>query len=777
MVQSRVSIANKKDLIRFLLSRGLEEEEVLKLLGPGTKATLEEVMDMGPAELERITGISGKRFKRAFAWVDLEEKVKKGADEPRSSGKKVKKDHDETEVSSNPRGDNESLDSSNLRGGIHSDADEPKEPEIKEKAKKPKKGKKGSAESVEVKGKPKLDKLKAKEMGFIWTAPDRESVLQTMEVLSKNKTAKWPCKFYVNLKRFDLPISGFIYVKSASVGFKVHVTDIQTDKAPLKKAPKASLIPKMLARSIPEGEALSYLTIDMIEEMPKPLPLKAFTTVGNTPVKSARQYTLIWIEDFDTLLNKEILEESASEQAIVKAAPEPVIEEPEVDQIKPLREADVDTIAKKLKVKLTPDIHYFLSDISQREQWEMKKLTEVITGMSRLLSEFQRIESKGEYTYVPPMVLYNLSNMIRKLETPDKVISKICDRVYEKYNEHLVDSHESVGIVAAQSIGEPGTQMTMRTFHYAGVAEINVTLGLPRLIEIVDARKMPSTPVMEIHLRKEKNLTLDQIKRIINTHIERTILKDVATVDADLPRMSINVIPREKALKKKEIDIEQLIKKIRDSNRKIKENQITIEDGVITINLMAQKNICYKTLLNQSENLKKAKIKGIDEVNRVIIRHEEDEYVLYTEGSNIKSVMELEEVDTALTTTNNIIEIGNVLGIDAARRAIFEEARKTLNEQGLTVDARHLMLVADVMTVGGSVKAIGRHGVSGEKSSVLARAAFEITANHLLTAGITGEIEPLKGVAENIIIGQPITLGTGAVELIYKPVEEQKKEE
>ncbi|MCK5773136.1 MAG: DNA-directed RNA polymerase subunit A'', partial [Thermoplasmata archaeon] len=656
-------------------------------------------------------------------------------------------------------------------------SDKPREPEMKESAKKPKKEKKGSAESGEANGKSKLDKLKAKEMGFIWTAPDRESVLQTMEVLTKNKTAKWPCKFYVNLKRFNLPISGFIYVKSASVGFKVHVTDIKTDKKPLKKGPKASLVPKLLAKSIPEGEALSYLTIDMIEEMPKPLPLKAFTTVGNTPVKSARQYTLIWIEDFDTLLNKEVLEESAAERVIVKAAPEPVIEEPDVDQIKPLREADVDTISRKLKVKLTPDIHYFLSDISQREKWDMKRLTEVITGMSRLLLEFQRIESKGGSTYVPPMVLYNLSNTIRKLETPDEVIQKICDRVYEKYNEHLVDPHESVGIVAAQSIGEPGTQMTMRTFHYAGVAEINVTLGLPRLIEIVDARKMPSTPVMEIHVRKDSKMTLDHIKRIINTRIERTILKDVATVDADLPRMSINVVPREKALKKKEIDIEQLIKKIRDSNRKIKENQITVEDGVITINLMAQKNICYKTLLNQSEALKKAKIKGIDELNRVIIRHEEDEYVLYTEGSNIKSVMELEEVDTALTTTNNIIEIGNVLGIDAARRAIFEEARKTLNEQGLTVDARHLMLVADVMTVGGSVRAIGRHGVSGEKSSVLARAAFEITANHLLTAGITGEIEPLKGVAENIIIGQPITLGTGAVELIYKPIEEQKKEE
>jgi DNA-directed RNA polymerase subunit A" len=171
------------------------------------------------------------------------------------------------------------------------------------------------------------------------------------------------------------------------------------------------------------------------------------------------------------------------------------------------------------------------------------------------------------------------------------------------------------------------------------------------------------------------------------------------------------------------------------------------------------------------ESIKKSKIKGIDEIARAIIRHEGDEYVLYTEGSSLKKILELPEVDTARTTTNSIIEIAGVLGVEAARRAIFEEAKKTLSEQGLTVDARHLMLVADVMSVGGSVRAIGRHGVSGEKSSVLARAAFEITANHLLTAGITGEVEPLDGVAENIIVGQPITLGTGAVELIYKPVD------
>jgi DNA-directed RNA polymerase subunit A" len=127
-------------------------------------------------------------------------------------------------------------------------------------------------------------------------------------------------------------------------------------------------------------------------------------------------------------------------------------------------------------------------------------------------------------------------------------------------------------------------------------------------------------------------------------------------------------------------------------------------------------------------------------------------------------------VDKTRTTTNAVQEIYEVLGVEAARNAIMEEAFRTLDEQGLNVDIRHIMLVADLMTNDGDVKAIGRHGISGRKSSVLARAAFEITAVHLLHAALTGEEDHLDGVAENIIVGQPVTLGTGAVNLEYKPV-------
>ncbi|MBN1539921.1 MAG: DNA-directed RNA polymerase subunit A'' [Candidatus Thermoplasmatota archaeon] len=582
----------------------------------------------------------------------------------------------------------------------------------------------------------------------------------------------WPCKFYVNLKRFELPIEGYIYIKSGAVAFKARISDIVTDKNPLSPPKEKKLIPEGLNSTVPEGTALAYLTLEDITPLPKTLPLKAFTTVGNTPVKSARQYTLIWIEDFDELVKKEEHGEQVEPEPIAEEKPKKKIsEEIEVRQFKPLATEEVKLVADQLKVDLPEEISYFLSDKAIRDKWGLETVKEAVSQIMRILPIFNELTEGLGDKWIPVKMIYDLSQNLKIRDVEDRFLRRICELAMEQYTHNLVDPHESVGIVAAQSIGEPGTQMTMRTFHYAGVAEINVTLGLPRLIEIVDARKLPSTPMMEIHLRKELDMGIEDIKSFVNNKIELTLVKDVCDNEVDLTRMTITIIPREKALSKRGLSSAELMKRIRETNKKIKENQVTEEDGKFTISFMGQKKMNYKTLLNQWESINISKIKGIDNINRVIIRHEGDEYILYTEGSNLQKILELPEVDVARVSTNNIIEISNELGVEAARRSIFEEARKTLSEQGLTVDARHLMLVADVMSVGGTIRAIGRHGVSGEKSSVLARAAFEITSNHLLTAGITGEIEPLAGVAENIIIGQPITLGTGAVALIYRPVD------
>lgn len=712
MVSKEVVIKDRKELIHFLLSRDLPEDAVFNLVGPDSGNSVEEVLKMGPAQLGRISGISGKRFQRSFAWIEY----KPG--EPSAEEEEIVEEEPEEKVE-------------------------------------------------EVKKEPK----EKKEMGFIWTSPDQESVDESMKILDEKKSVLWPCKFYVNLKRFTLPIEGYIYIKSDSVAYKATITEIATDKDPIPVPKEKELIPSNLVKAVPSDKTLAYLKLDKIEELPGKLPLKAFTTVNNTPVKSARQYTLIWIEDFETLKKHNEEPEEAAPELKEEKPKKPTVAEIQVKQFKPLMDQMVKDTMKEKKLDLPYSIHYYLSERGIKDRWSKKDLEEIIGSMIPVYPVF--IEQLGEETAMnlPPKFLFDLSKQIAEKKIPPKVISRICELSWEQYLRHLVDPHESVGIVAAQSIGEPGTQMTMRTFHYAGVAEINVTLGLPRLIEIVDARKLPSTPMMEIHIKQDLELDLEAIKRFVNNNIELTLVSDVADTEVDLARMCITIIPREKVMEKRDISRSFLIKRVKETNKKIKENQIEEEDGKYVINFMGNKKFNFKTLLNMWESIQKSKIRGIDEIKRVIIRHEGKEYVLYTEGSSLKKILELPEVDVARTSTNNIIENGQVLGVEASRKSIFEEARKTLSEQGLTVDARHLMLVADVMAVGGTIRAIGRHGVSGEKSSVLARAAFEITSNHLLTAGTTGEVEPLAGVAENIIIGQPITLGTGAVELIYNPID------
>ena len=381
----------------------------------------------------------------------------------------------------------------------------------------------------------------------------------------------------------------------------------------------------------------------------------------------------------------------------------------------------------------------------------------------KIRSEIKKILNEK---FLPTSVVDEIILQVVKDKNLKSKLKTILTRALQEYNKNLIDPSEACGIVGAQSIGEPGTQMTMRTFHYAGVAEINVTLGLPRLIEIVDARSIPSTPMMNIYLQDEYKINSELAKGVANK-IEITRLNSIADIETDLTDLVIYVKPNMKTLKNKNIEIAEIaeiIKKIKGVDAKIEKDRIKI----------SLDDPSYKKLLDVNETLKEIKVKGIDGIKRIIIRNEPNEgYVIYSEGSNLEKVLEVEGVDPYRTTTNDIQAVGRVLGIEAARNMIIQEAYNTLMEQGLNVDLRHIMIVADVMTTDGTIRAIGRHGVSKEKESVLSRAAFEITVSHLLQASRRGETDKLGGVAENIIVGQPVNLGTGAVELVMK--REQKK--
>ncbi len=359
---------------------------------------------------------------------------------------------------------------------------------------------------------------------------------------------------------------------------------------------------------------------------------------------------------------------------------------------------------------------------------------------------------------IPKSLIEELKNKLIKIDADEEKLKKIIEKVYKEYINALVEPGEAVGTVSAQSIGEPGTQMTLRTFHYAGVREFNVTLGLPRLIEIVDAKKVPSTPTMIIRLDEEHKYSLEKAKEVAS-RIERITIENIAkSIEFDMINSSFIIEIDEEIAKDKGITKEYITKVL----EKLKIGEISIEENKIVISCNISSPDKIKKL---REKILSLKLKGVKGIKRVLIQKEGNEYVIYTDGSNLAGVLRVKGIDPYKVYTNNIFEIAEVLGIEAARAAIIREASHVLEQQGLDVDLRHVILIADLMTITGKIRQIGRHGVSGEKSSILARAAFEVTVKHLLEAAIHGEEDPLEGVTENVIVGQTIPLGTGMVEL------------
>lgn len=390
------------------------------------------------------------------------------------------------------------------------------------------------------------------------------------------------------------------------------------------------------------------------------------------------------------------------------------------------------------------------------------KVVDKSRSLTSLESKMQGLLDDMEID-LPVKVLSDLASRLEGIDIADEHIKQVLRKAHQRFMDHQMDANESAGILAAQSIGEPGTQMTMRTFHYAGVAEINVTLGLPRLIEIVDARRVPSTPMMEVHIEPKYREDVEVVRKVASK-IEKTTLLDIADIETDIVNMKVIVHPDSIKMEQKDISMEQIRERL-NKDRRLR-GLVNIEGDQLVI---SSDEPSFKKLQAIVQATRDAVIQGVDGIERAILRKQTNEYVIYTAGSNLRDVLMTDKVDKTRTTTNSIQEIYDVLGVEAARNSIIHEAYRTLEEQGLTVDIRHIMLVADLMTNDGDVKAIGRHGISGRKSSVLARAAFEITATHLLHAALTGETDYLDGVAENIIVGQPVTLGTGAVNLVYTP--------
>ncbi|EXJ94792.1 DNA-directed RNA polymerase III subunit RPC1 [Capronia coronata CBS 617.96] len=436
----------------------------------------------------------------------------------------------------------------------------------------------------------------------------------------------------------------------------------------------------------------------------------------------------------------------------------------------------------------------------------------------------------------------------------------------EKYERARTEPGHAVGAVGAQSIGEPGTQMTLKTFHFAGVAGMSLTAGVPRIKEIINASKDISTPVITCRLERRRDLSLpESLARIVKGRIECLYLQDITSyiqishsldrpsciylrisldtiteLGLDLTLQDIcNAIQKHRQLKAAKLRIQirgkdelkissdAPIKSMkRGTAAKIDEEGqnerlirlqtlrrvlpsvhvlghplatravVTAEDDPRSDEIKALRRATerakaekQKAATSSTEPEVKtedgqqndsAKVKVEEPTQPVIPKSAADNgkpiqmHKVMVEGYGLRYCMNTEGVDPYHTGTNSVIETLQVLGIEAARSKIILEIQEVM--KSLSIDPRHMALLADVMTYRGEVLGITRFGLAKMRDSVLQLASFEKTADHVFDAGIAGKTDKIEGVSESVIVGKTMAIGTGSVEVVrYLNVDSKEK--
>ncbi|CDK25021.1 unnamed protein product [Kuraishia capsulata CBS 1993] len=463
-----------------------------------------------------------------------------------------------------------------------------------------------------------------------------------------------------------------------------------------------------------------------------------------------------------------------------------------------------------------------IPDIVQGVQ-ELCKRLHVVRGKSELMQEAQR-----NATLLFQCLLRSRLATRRVLEefrlTKD-AFDWVVGTIEAQFFKSVVHPGEMVGVIAAQSIGEPATQMTLNTFHYAGVSSKNVTLGVPRLKEILSVARNVKTPALSVYLEPDVASDIEKAKSI-QSAIEHTTLKNVTAAteiyyDPD-PRSTVIeddidtveayfAIPDEKVeesihkqspwLLRLELDRAKMLDKqltMSQVAEKISENFgddlfiIWSEDNAEKLVIRCRIVRDVKAMDEEDEEtedgllkaleaqmLESISLRGIPGITRVFMMQydrvwpdqsgdyaKKKEWVLETDGINLADVIAVPGVDTARTYSNSFVEILSVLGIEAARSALYKEILNVIAFDGSYVNYRHLALLVDVMTTRGHLTAISRHGFNRSDTGALMRCSFEETVEILLEAGAAAELDDCKGVSQNVILGQLAPIGTGAFDVM-----------
>ncbi|KAJ1505379.1 DNA-directed RNA polymerase II subunit rpb1 [Coelomomyces lativittatus] len=413
--------------------------------------------------------------------------------------------------------------------------------------------------------------------------------------------------------------------------------------------------------------------------------------------------------------------------------------------------------------------------------------------------------------------------VIEEFHLDSRAFDYVIGEITTRFAQSFVTPGEMVGIIAAQSIGEPATQMTLNTFHYAGFGSKNVTLGVPRLKEIINVSTNIKTPSLLVYLEPPIAKSVDEAKRI-QSELEYTTLKKV-TLATEIhydPHPTNTVIEEDKEFVSAYYEIESPsnIENLSEWVLRLEMNRRVMLDKSLDMTRVARVIAQYFTsgnqqhldVINSDDNADKLIIRcrviqhskaesdmetdellrriekvmlediglmGIANIHRVFMVDkkivsinslgefaESKEWVLETDGINLKEVMCHPGVNPTLAYSNNCTEIYEVLGVEATRASLLKEIRKVIEFDGSYVNYRHLALLVDVMTSRGNMMSITRHGINRTEASALMRCSFEETVEILVDAAVVSQKDECTGVAENIILGQVAPLGTGSFEVL-----------
>ncbi len=423
-----------------------------------------------------------------------------------------------------------------------------------------------------------------------------------------------------------------------------------------------------------------------------------------------------------------------------------------------------------------------------------------------------------------------LKMLVRCYLSPKKVIfdykynrvafDYVINQVKHRFYDSIAHPSEMVGVVAAQSIGEPATQMTLNTFHLSGVASASKAVrGVPRMKELMSVTKNIKTPAMTIFLRDDCNND-DKKSTVVLNNIQTTYFRDIVkstkvyydpndfntTVDEDkffveTYRELMNEGLMQKArlypwLLRFEFDRSSMLERdismmdvynivtefyedmvhvmFSDDNSNNLIFRIKIEDNGDERDIITEIKALERSIL---ENLI---IKGVSKITKVVknptnvAKYErstmaiesKQEWILETAGTNLLDVLGLKEVDAIRTISNDINEIYELFGVEAARQALYNELQSVINDAGLYVNYRHVALLVDTMTNRGYMLSIDRHGINRADIGPFAKCSFEETTDMLIKAGIFAEVDRINGVSANIMLGQIPPAGTGDSEIL-----------